>query len=111
MRWPASTDDLYVLKCGPDVDGERWGYKIGRTQCLSRRVAEHSRNMPFPLETQAVYTDCGFVETRVHRRLATYRSQAATSREWFCAPWPVIETAILAEIDLVRQNTEIIDSD
>ena len=111
MRWPASTDDLYVLKCGPDVDGERWGYKIGRTQCLARRVAEHSRNMPFPLETQAVYTDCGNMETRVHRRLAAFRSKAATSREWFCVPWPVIETAILAEIDLVRQNTEIIDSD
>ena len=109
MRWPGGSDDLYVLRCAPDPDGERWGFKIGRSSCLARRMAEHARHMPFNLETQAVYEGCGAVETRVHHRLAVYRSTSAASREWFLAPWPVIEAAILAEIEQARQNSQPVD--
>ena len=90
---------LYVMHCGFDPDGHGHGYAIGSTECPERRLMEHNRGLPFHMVVDQIFEGAGFLESKIHQRLAAYRNRQGLGREWFLTTLDHILEVVQEEIE------------
>ena len=71
-------DDLYIMSNSrlPEL-------KIGRSKHAASRAAELERSQPFRIKVLATFAGQGYLESRIHKRLAHRCVKLGSGREWF----------------------------
>ena len=92
---------LYVMSYSFDVDGEIFGFKIGRAGCVDTRARDLACSHPFEMIVHARFQSSGHLEHALHEHFAEARVQGHSAREWF----RVSLDAILEKVLELRRGT------
>ena len=87
-------DDLYIMRYSFRSDC----VKIGRSHNPQRRRRDLEAGHNFRIEIVGVFPGKGFLERRVHERLAVRRSTEGSGTEWFDVDVATAIDAVRAEI-------------
>ena len=96
--------DLYIMS----IDSMPGILKIGRAANLSKRKKALEHSQPFYYKVDAIFPDCGVIETIIHNMLEPLNKKDCPGKEWFSISLveavTVITEAKITYADLIRNS-------